>query len=343
MNIGGHNLTKEVLIIAEIGNNHEGSYQLAEEMIGLAAEAGANAVKFQTIIPERLVSENSPDSFSKFERFRLSFSEYESLATTAHNEGMLFLSTPFDIESALFLRDLVPAFKISSGDNNFWQLLKVVGNTGLPIILSTGLMSLDEVKKTSQFIEKIWLTKNIEQQLALLHCVSSYPTPTKQANLLAIRDLALIVDTVGYSDHTLGIEAPVLAVALGARIIEKHFTIDKNQSSFRDHHLSADPHELKEMVRRIRLTSEYLGSGGKIIQECEKPNLMNMRRSIIAKRDIQPNRILQIHDIDWVRPGGGLFQEDEVVGKSAKRLIKRGERINMSDLNKDELDVSIEI
>jgi len=342
MNIGGHNLTKEVLIIAEIGNNHEGSYQLAEEMIGLAAEAGANAVKFQTIIPERLVSENSPDSFTKFERFRLSFSEYKSLATTAHNEGMLFLSTPFDIESALFLRDLVPAFKISSGDNNFWQLLKVVGNTGLPIILSTGLMSLDEVKKTSQFIEKIWLTKNIEQQLALLHCVSSYPTPTKQANLLAIRDLALIVDTVGYSDHTLGIEAPILAVALGARIIEKHFTIDKNQSSFRDHHLSADPHELKEMVRRIRLTSEYLGSGGKIIQECEKPNLMNMRRSIIAKRDIQPNRILQIHDIDWVRPGGGLFQEDEVVGKSAKRLIKRGERINMSDLNKDELDVSIE-
>ena len=333
MKIGRYDLTKEVLIVAEIGNNHEGSRQLAEDMISLAAESGADAVKFQTIVPERLLSKNSSDSFARFKRFQLTFSDYENLAVKSRDEGMLFLSTPFDIESALFLKELVPAFKIASGDNNFWQLLKVVANTALPIIVSTGLMSFDEATTTTKFIQNIWRDRDIDQELALLHCVSSYPTPPTQANLLAIQDLSSIISTIGYSDHTIGIEAPVLAVALGARIIEKHFTIDKNYSSFRDHHLSADPREFKEMVRRIRLGSQYLGSGVKIVQNCEEPNLVNMRRSIVAiTLEALERQNMSINDIDWIRPGGGLVQEDKVVGKRAVRFIEAGQRITINDI-----------
>ncbi len=166
------------------------------------------------------------------------------------------------------------------------------------IIISTGLMALDEVNTTCEFIQTIWRDRGIDQELALLHCVSAYPTPPGQANLLALQDLSSIINTIGYSEHTLGIEAPVLAVALGARIIEKHFTIDKNHSSFRDHHLSADPEEFKEMTRRIRSVSQYLGSGSKIVQSCEEPNRVIMRRSIVAKKDIQPGQQLNINDID---------------------------------------------
>ena len=228
MKIGDFDLARDILVVAEIGNNHEGSYTLAEEMIGLAAQAGAGAVKFQTIVSDKLVSPRQEERIQQLERFRLSYDEFERLSKVAQQENVLFLSTPFDLESARFLEPLVPAFKIASGDNNFFPMIDIIARTGKPIILSTGLMDLTEISKTKDFIEQIWHENDIDQELAILHCVVGYPTTPSDANLLAIRQLQKLGVTVGYSDHTIGIEAAVLSVALGARIVEKHFTIAKD-------------------------------------------------------------------------------------------------------------------
>nr|MBC8484924.1 N-acetylneuraminate synthase family protein [Bacteroidota bacterium] len=193
MKIDEFDLDKDILIIAEIGNNHEGSYTLAQELIGLAAEAGVDVVKFQTIIPERLVSVQQTDRIKQLKRFQLSFDEFSKLSEVAKKEGVIFLSTPFDINSALFLNDIVPAFKIASGDNDFYPLIEVISKTGKPIIMSTGLMNLDEINKSVLFINNIWKENQIKQELALLHCVSSYPTLPEQANLLSIRELKKVL------------------------------------------------------------------------------------------------------------------------------------------------------
>tara|TARA_B100001971_G_scaffold142779_1_gene131942 strand:+ start:78 stop:1082 length:1005 start_codon:yes stop_codon:yes gene_type:complete len=334
MKIGNFDTDEKVLIIAEIGNNHEGSYTLAEEMIGLAAEAEADAVKFQTIVPERLVSSRQKERIAQLKRFQLTYQEFEKLADVATNEKVLFLSTPFDIDSAQFLNDLVPAFKIASGDNNFFPLLEVIAQTGKPTILSTGFMDIADVKKSVDFIRNIWNENNFDQELALLHCVSTYPTPPEQANLLAIKELQSIVQTVGYSDHTLGIEAAVLSVALGARIIEKHFTIDKNYSDFYDHKLSANSQEMKELVVAVRAASEYLRSGSKILQEGEKKVIESTRRSIVAMNDLSAGTKISMDDLDWVRPGGGLSpgEEEKIVGKSLLKDKKRGDLITLADI-----------
>ncbi len=263
MKIANFDLNKDILLVAEMGNNHEGSYALAEEMIGLAAKSGAGAVKFQTIIPEKLVSSLQKERIEQLKRFQLTYDEFEKLSNVAKKENVLFLSTPFDIESAKFLEPLVPAYKIASGDNNFYPLIEVIAKTGKPIIMSTGLMEFEEVKSSVDFINNVWKKNGIEQDLAVLHCVTSYPTPPEQANLLSIKQLQNLNVTVGYSDHTLGIQAAVLAVALGARIIEKHFTIDKNYSDFHDHQLSADPMEFALLAQKVKETLELLGKEGK--------------------------------------------------------------------------------
>lgn len=329
MKIDEFDLDKDILIIAEIGNNHEGSYTLAQELIGLAAEAGVDVVKFQTIIPERLVSVQQTDRIKQLKRFQLSFDEFSKLSEVAKKEGVIFLSTPFDINSALFLNDIVPAFKIASGDNDFYPLIEVISKTGKPIIMSTGLMNLDEINKSVLFINNIWKENQIKQELALLHCVSSYPTLPEQANLLSIRELKKVSDIVGYSDHTLGIEAAVLSVALGVKIIEKHFTLDKNFSAFHDHQLSADPKEMKEMVMRIRAMEKYLGTGEKIPQESELQAVENSRRSIVAGCDLKRGAILKWENLTWLRPGGGLApgRESEIVGKRLIRSISKDEYI----------------
>lgn len=327
MKIGSHDLEHDVLVIAEIGNNHEGDFALAEELIRQAASAGAAAVKFQTIVPEKLVSPADVDRVRQLSRFQFSYEQFERLAATAEQHGVLFLSTPFDLESARFLDRLVPAFKIASGDNNFNPLLETVARTGKPIILSAGLMDLDEVRQSKEFIEGFWRRQGIEQQLAVLHCVVSYPTPPEQANLSAIRELAGLGVTVGYSDHTLGVEACVLAVALGARVIEKHFTLSKTHSEFRDHQLSADPAELAELVRRVREASQLLGKGQKTPQPNELTNLQRVRRSIVAARDLEPGSVLTWSDLSWVRPGGGLppGRESELLNRTLTRSVRRGE------------------
>lgn len=338
MKIGKFDTDKEVLIIAEIGNNHEGSYALAEEMIGLAAKAGAGAVKFQTIVPDKLISPIQQDRIEQLEKFRLTYDEFEKLSKVAQDENIIFLSTPFDIESARFLEPIVPAFKISSGDNNFFPMIDVIIKMGKPIIFSAGLTDLEQITLTKKFIMDIWSKIGIEQEMAILHCVTSYPTPLAEANLLSIRTLQELGVTVGYSDHTIGIEAAVISVALGARIIEKHFTIAKDYSDFHDHQLSADPHELSELVRRTSEVNLMLGNGGKRIVECEKNTKEPIRRSIVAVSKLSQGTVLELDHLSWVRPGGGLSpgREHELLGKVLRRSLKKGEIIVLDDVCDDE-------
>lgn len=334
MKIGDLDLNKDILIIAEIGNNHEGSYALAEEMIGLAAKAGANAVKFQTIVPDKLISVKEKSRIQQLEKFRLSYAEFEKLSKVAEQEKILFLSTPFDIESARFLNPLVDCFKISSGDNDFFPLIEVIARTGKPVILSSGMADIKQIRTTKNFIERIWKNKNIKQELAILHCVVNYPTDLANANLLAIRQLRELGVTVGYSDHTIGIEAAVLSVALGARIIEKHFTISKDYSGFRDHQLSADPAEFSELVKRVKDAVKILGDGKKRILDSERPMVQKVRRSIAASRDLKKGTIIALSDIIWVRPGIGMRpgEERKILNKKLFKPVSKGTIILPKDV-----------
>lgn len=338
MNIAGFDTQERVLVVAEVGNNHEGSRVQAERMIDLAASAGADAVKFQTIVPERLVSSLQIERIQQLSRFALSQADFVHLAQVAEQHGVLFLSTPFDLDSARFLNDLVPAFKVASGDNTFFPLLDLLAGFGKPLLVSTGLCDLPRLAGIRDFIVQTWEKRGMTPfqdgaDLAFLHCVTSYPTPPEEASLLAIRDLATLGVTPGYSDHTLGIDAAVLSVALGARIIEKHFTLDKQFSDFRDHQLSADPQDLAQLVDRVRLAEKMLGRG-KAVQPCEQALAVAARRSIVAARDLPAELTLTWADLDWTRPGGGLAPGNEalLLGRVLRQAKRAGEMILRDDL-----------
>ncbi len=320
--------------MAEIGNNHEGDVRLAREMIGRAAEAGADAVKFQTIVPERLVAPDQTDRLRQLERFRLSPEDFERLSRAAAEAGVLFLSTPFDIDSVAWLDRLVPAFKIASGDNDFFPLLRAVAATGKPVLLSAGLADLDLIRRSRDTLRQTWRELGRRGELALLHCVVSYPTPPEAASLRGIPALASLGETVGYSDHTIGPAAAPLAVALGARIIEKHFTLNKQQSGFRDHQLSADPPELAELVRRVREAEQMLGQEGKRVQPAEAAAAGAARRSIVARHDLPAGARVAWEDLDWLRPRTGLApgREDELLGRTLRHAVARGRPIRLEDL-----------
>lgn len=330
MKIGAINTDKQVLIIAEIGNNHEGNYALAEEMIVRTAEAGADAVKFQTFKSELYVSSKDEARFNRLKSFELAFDQFAKLKKVADDNGILFLSTPFDLESAHFLDNIVSGFKIASGDNTFYPLLEKVALTGKPIIMSGGLADIEQLDYSSCFIRHIWREHEIEQKLAVLHCITSYPVEPQNANLAAIGTIAAKLGcVVGYSDHTMGIDAAVLAVAAGARIIEKHFTIDHNYSSFRDHQLSANPAELKELVSCIRKAEILMGTGVKTPSQSERDNELLVRRSIVAKHSLDAGVQISPEDITWVRPAGGLppGQEAAILGRRLASSVKGGEWI----------------
>jgi sialic acid synthase SpsE len=306
MKIESHDLDRRVFIVAEIGNNHEGNSAVAEALIEKAAAAGVNAVKFQTCDPANFVSFRDAERLERMQRFRLSDEQLVRLAAVAKAHGIVFFSTPLDLGSVALLEPIVPVFKVASGDNSFYPLLERIADTGKPIILSTGLVTLNELKKSIQVIQARWALRKIDPDLALVHCVSSYPAPPEEANVAAIRELAQCGFTVGYSDHTVGIDAAVLAVAVGARIVEKHFTLDKHYSSFRDHQLSADPQDMEELVKQIRYAEVLLGSGRKIPQPSELANLNATRRSIVAAHELVKGAVLARSDITWIRPAGGL-------------------------------------
>ncbi len=328
---------QKVFVIAEIGNNHEGDFSLAQEMIVKAAESGASAVKFQTIVPERLVSRSDTGRIARLKQFQFRYEQFTELAQLAAKHGIVFFSTPFDLESARFLDTIQPVFKVASGDNNFYPLLEQIAAFGKPMIVSTGLADMAQVRATHDRIMAVWKRNGTEPGLALLHCVASYPAPPEQANLSAISTMkaALPGCTIGYSDHVMGINAVIAAVAAGARVIEKHFTLDKNYSDFRDHQLSADPADMRAMVNAIAEVNAMLGSGDKRAQACEDSMVLAIRRSIAAARDLASGTTITAEDLMWVRPGSGLApgQEQRLLGRKLTRAVPLGELIAAGDVD----------
>lgn len=330
MKIGSHDLSKKVLVVAEAGNNHEGDFGRAKALVAAAAEAGAHAVKFQTFRADRFVSGADPARLARLKSFELSPDQFGQLSVLAASKGLLFLSTPLDLPSVEVLAPIVDALKIASGDNDFYPLIAAAAARRKPLIVSTGLCDLAQVRRAVAAAKKA-------PSLALMHCVCSYPVENAQANLRGLEALKKAFPrlTPGYSDHTLGIEACVLSVALGARLVEKHFTLDKNQSDFRDHKLSADPAELRELVRRVAEAELLLGAPAKKVMSCEEPMLPLVRRSIAAAADLPAGHRLTAADLLWLRPAGGLKpgQEKKVLGRRLRRALRRGEPITAGDLS----------
>jgi len=315
------NKLKKTFIIAEIGNNHEGSFNVACKLIKEAKNAGVDAVKFQTFKTEDFISPHERKRFKKLKKFELSYEDFEKLSVIAKKNDLKFISTPLDINSAIFLNNIVDCFKIASGDNNYYDLIKTVLNFDKPTFISTGLLHFTEVKNLVEFIKKIRFDFS---RLSLFHCVSDYPVSYEEANLLSIKFLKKKLPlTIGYSDHTIGKEASVIAVSLGARIIEKHFTLSNNFSKFRDHQISLNPIDMKQLVSSIRKTELMLGLEEKKIQKSEFKNLDLTRRSIYSANNFNKNSIIKKNMIKILRPANIYKPNDlkKILNKKIKRKI----------------------
>lgn len=317
-------------IIAEAGVNHNGKLDSAIEIVDQAKEAGADCIKFQTFISRNLVAktankadyqiENTGTSESQLamlSKLELSYHDFIIINRYCKDKNIQFLSSPFDLESIDFLNNLeMPFWKIPSGEiTNLPYLLKIA-KTHKPVILSTGMSTLDEIQAAIDV-----LNKNGCGDITLLHCTTEYPAPYQDVNLKAMITLRNMFQVpVGYSDHTLGIEIPIAAVAMGAKVIEKHFTLDRNMEG-PDHKASLEPHELKAMVSAIRNVEAALGSGEKMPTESEKKNIAVARKSIVASRDIKKDEVFTEENISTKRPGNGIspMRWFEVLGRKAIR------------------------
>lgn len=321
-----------VYIIAEAGVNHNGDIGKAREMISIAKTSGADAIKFQTFKTELLASKhasaanyqkqnaNVSEQYNMLKSLELSFADFEELYNLATKEGIQFLSTPFDMESALFLNQIgIPLFKISSGELTNIPLLRLIAETNKPIILSTGMSSLDEIQLA---VETIQSSGN--QSIILLHCTSNYPTELKDVNLRAMTTIQTKFHCpVGYSDHTEGIDVAIAAVAMGAVVIEKHFTIDKLLPG-PDHLASLNGDELSKMVCSIRNIEIALGSSEKNILEIEINVKQVIQKSCVIIDEIKKGDVLTYKTVGIKRPGGGISPSDyeKVIGKKVNTDIR---------------------
>jgi len=321
MNFKSIFLKNKPIIVAEIGNNHEGDFNRAIKLIDAAVDSGADAVKFQTYKVEAYYNKKYTDKkrFKRLKKFQLSFDEFKRLSVYSNKKKIVFYSTPFDLESALFLNKIQKIFKISSGDNNFFSLIKLIKKFNKPIVLSTGLLKYEEIKK----ITKEFSNYNYKNKLAILHCVSKYPALSHDLNLNSIKFLKkkLPQYEIGYSDHSLNIDSCKVAMTLGSYMIEKHFTLNKNTSDFHDHKISANPKEFKELVEFSKNIIEMLGKLQKLPKKSETKNIKNFRRSPYANKDIQKGKKIFLNDITWLRPIKNSALNNIKLIKN-KRLIK---------------------
>ena len=303
MTIPKFNPKKKVFIIAEIGNNHEGNFNTAKKLIKAAASTGVDAVKFQTFITDDFVSSNYP-SYERLKKFEFTHKQFLELKKFTNKQKLNFISTPLDFLSANFLKKNCKIIKIASGDNNFYDLINIFFDYKKQLIISTGMMNASNVEKLIKFILDKIGNKFLKNNLSLMHCTSSYPAEDKSLNLMSIRYLADKYKeiNIGYSDHSVGYDACVAAVALGARIIEKHFTLSNNFSNFRDHKLSLNPEDMKIMVKKIRKVEMQLGKYAKIIQKNEIKLISLSRRSMIAKKSINKKETMTFHNTSFLRP-----------------------------------------
>ncbi|MDN3555244.1 N-acetylneuraminate synthase [Halomonas maura] len=338
------NDSSAAFVIAEAGVNHNGSLEMALELVDAAKRCGADAVKFQTFKAEALVTRqaakaayqraSTSDSDSQYAMLKsLELAEDDFVRIHAHcrQQGIEFLSSAFDMASADFLDGLgMSLFKIPSGEITNWPLLACIGGFGKPVILSTGMCHLADVEAALHRLEAAGAG-----EVTVLHCVTEYPAPYAQINLSAMHTLAEAFGVkVGYSDHTAGIEIPIAAVALGATVIEKHFTLDTRLPG-PDHAASLAPDEFRHMVTAIRHVESARGDGRKRPAPCEWPNLGVVRKSITAQCAIAEGEIITLEHLALKRPGSGLSPclLDTVIGRRAARTIAVDELLDWEDLS----------
>ncbi len=343
--IGQHKIGRgqPCFVIAEAGVNHNGDINVAFQLVEVAARAGASAVKFQTFKAKRLAIPTAPKAdyqlnttdagesqYEMLRRLELSRKDHQQLLKHCRKNGILFLSTPFDEDSADMLEDLdLPAFKIPSGEITNLPFLAHVAQKGKPLIVSTGMSDLKEVERAIQTIKEMG-----NPQIVLLHCVSSYPAADADVNLKAMQTMADAFGLpVGYSDHTRGIEVSLAAIALGAVVVEKHFTLDRNLPG-PDHRASLEPDELLRMVNGIRRVESALGNGSKRPAAVEKKNALIIRKSIVAARDIAAGETLTEEMMAIKRPGSGISpgKKPNLIGRKLKHNIKAGTLLKMEML-----------
>ena len=336
-----------VVIIAEAGVNHNGEIEKAIELIDVAADAGADFVKFQSFKAERLVNINAKKAsyqiknskgekdtqFEMLKKLEIGDDWYPSLIHRCKEKGIQFLSTGFDEISIDLIENLnIPFHKIPSGEITNKPFLQHIARIGKDIVLSTGMANLKEVKAA---LDVLYLEGIKKSQVTVLHCNTEYPTPMEDVNLLAMREMAKDLKVkVGYSDHTLGIEVPIAAVALGARVIEKHFTLNRNLPG-PDHAASLEPEELKSMVNAIRNIEKAIAGNG--IKEASKSELKNIdvaRKSLHISKQLFKGDIIDFQSVKALRPGHGIspMEIDNVIGKRINKDLASGHLLNFNDL-----------
>lgn len=334
---------KHTLIIAEAGVNHNGSLDLAKQLVDKAVDAGVDYIKFQTFIAEKLVTKSAKQAeyqqrnmdsqensqFQMLKKLELSPEEHQILIEYCNKLGIKFFSTAFDFDSMDYLHSLdLGLWKIPSGEVTNYPFLKRIAKYNEKTILSTGMCEIEDVQAAVNALYNNGLSK---ENLILLHCNTEYPTPFEDVNLLAMQTIAERFGTqVGYSDHTRGIEVPIAAVALGATVIEKHFTLDRTLPG-PDHKASLEPDELKAMVSAIRNIEKALGSSEKKVSDSERKNIAIARKSIVAATEIKKGEILTEENLTVKRPGTGIspMHWEEVLGTTAVRDFQEDELIEL--------------
>tara|TARA_B110000037_G_C17087646_1_gene492634 strand:+ start:655 stop:1665 length:1011 start_codon:yes stop_codon:yes gene_type:complete len=334
--------SSKVFIIAEAGVNHNGSIAIAKKLIDTASAAGANAVKFQTFKADNLATKNAQKAryqkettdieesqFNMLKKLELNASMHRRLISYCKNKKIMFLSSPFDHESIDLLKNLgLEIFKIPSGEITNLPYLRNIGKLNKKIILSTGMSNMSEIKNALNILINSGTKKN---NITILHTNTEYPTPMEDVNLKAMLTMGKTFNiSFGYSDHTLGIEVDIAAVALGATCIEKHFTLDSNMEG-PDHKASLEPNQLKAMVTAIRNIEKALGSNIKKPSKSELQNIQIVRKSIVAKININKGKIFTKKNLTVKRPGNGIspMQWDKILGKSAKRKFLKDDLIEI--------------
>lgn len=338
-------MSKHVLIIAEAGVNHNGSLDLAKQLIDKAVEAGVDIIKFQTFKSEKLVSKAAKQAeyqqrnigkkdegqLAMLKKLELSQAAHEELITYCNEKGIRFFSTAFDMDSIDYLHSLnMVLWKIPSGEITNYPYLRKIAQYQEPVILSTGMCELTDIEAALNVLLQFGVTK---EQITILHCNTEYPTPFADVNLKAMLEIGEKLGVqIGYSDHTKGIEVPIAAVALGATVIEKHFTLDKNMEG-PDHKASLEPDELKAMVSAIRNIEQALGSGHKTISESERKNIEIARKSIVAACPIKAGELLTEENLTVKRPGNGInpMRWNEVVGTRAVHNYNEEDPIELAE------------
>jgi sialic acid synthase SpsE len=330
------NNLKRTFVVAEIGINHEGDEVAAEDMIRKAADAGADAVKFQTYESESYISLEQPERLARVKRFELSRTAFERLAKVAKDCGVIFFSTPLSIGDVGFVSGISSLIKVASGEITWLDLVRKIAKTDKPMIISTGIATEQEIEFAIEAVVSERPSALNDGSLMLMHCVSSYPTPPEDANILNVGWLRQRFGLpVGYSDHTLGIKACELAIAAGAVAIEKHFTYRKEDQNFHDHALSANPSDMKALVEKIRVAEIYLGKAQRTRSDAEAKGEANMRRSLAAAVDIPKFTNVTEHYLTALRPAWGLGPNDadKVLGKRLNRDVRAGEIIRAEDID----------